>query len=215
MQLLNPTAEAQAAEIVNQCRPLKELRLLFPSRAASLEYFAQKLSDDYSSARPCCVICQRESDSVITEFHWVANINNFKTVVISFLATLILVFLRLSYSRFIVIQFKTFHRICENCQRGHRIRSLYLKLAQAPLFVSLIVSLLITIPSVVFLGASFFIAHDLIWKALATSLIGGSLLIFTVWGFEACRKFSVPRRLRHIGQSPFFLHSMRQLNVKS
>ena len=131
-------------------------------------------------------------------------------VILSFLITAMALFAHHIYSRCIVIEFATHHRLCGRCQRRHRTCCILVSILHKILFAALVLLLCLTVPAVVFGVAMPFIAREEAWLFPSISIIGVGLIAPVVWGFEACRKLIIPPSLRKIGRFPFFLYALRR-----
>ena len=207
---LIPMNNHQADELIENGRPLKELTPLFPSRILACEYFARSVSRRFISPESCCVVCRQYCDVPPVAFTWRANLHNAKTILLSFLVTAVGIFASFLYSRWVVIEFTTFHRLCTSCQLRHRFRIAYIGVLQKALFAVLMLLLFLTVPSVIFFFVAIFVAPEVIRKMLTAAIIGMDFLGLVGWGFDACRKSMIPPSLRLIGRFPFFLHGIRK-----
>jgi hypothetical protein len=195
----------QADSLIEKGRPLKELAELFPDKVSACEYFARSMSARFSSPEPRCVMCHRTCDEAPVRFNWRANLHNVKTILLSFLYTALAIFAHHLYSRWIVVEFTTVHRLCASCQRRHRHRRVFMAILQKFLFVALILLLILTVPLVIFFFVAMFAAPEGIRVMLAGAVTGLGLLVLVAWAFEGCRKRLIPSSLRGIGRFPFFL----------
>jgi len=199
----------QADGMIESGRPWNEVAPLFPTKIAAYEYFAGSMSRRFASADSHCAMCRRQSDTVPIAFTWRANLHTTKTVLLSFLITAMAVFAHHLYSRCVVVQFTTLHRLCSDCRRRHRTRRLAAAFFQKLLFAALILLLFLTVPSIIFLFVAIFAAPEGKWLMLGISFAGVALLGLVAWGFELCRRFLIPGSLRRIGRFPFFLYGLR------
>jgi|SRR5947209_622387 len=199
----------QADTMIESARPLKELVPLFPNKVAAYEYFARSMTQRFASAATCCAACGKPCEAPPLAFTWRANLHTTKTVLVSFLFTALSLFAHHLYSRWVVVEFTTFHRLCALCRRRHRIRSKAVAVLHKVLFAILILLLFLTVPLVMFLFVSIFAAPEGTWRILSGSVIGLALLGFVAWAFESCRRSLIPHSLRQIGQFPFFLYRLR------
>jgi hypothetical protein len=195
----------QAERIIENGRPLKELVPLFPDKIAAYKYFANSMTRRFASPDSHCAMCGRQCETPPVRFTWRANVHTTKTILLSFLLTTLALLAAHLYSRWVVIEFTTFHRLCPDCQHRHRVRSVVVGVIHKGLFAILMLSLFVTVPLVVFLLVIPFIAPEGIWPMLAGSVVGVGLLAHLVWGFETCRRSLIPHSLRQIGRFPFFL----------
>jgi hypothetical protein len=200
----------QADVLIESGRPLKELTPLFPSRILACEYFARSMSLRFNSPESCCVLCRQNCDLPPVAFIWRANLHNAKTILLSFLLTAVGIFASFVYSRWVVVEFTTFHRLCTSCQLRLRFRSTYIGVLQKALFAVLMLLLFLTVPVVIFFFVAIFGAPEGMRKTLAGGIIGMGFLVLVGWGFEACRKAMIPPSLRLIGRFPFFLRGIRK-----
>jgi hypothetical protein len=205
--MTNPQAES----MIESGRPLKEVALIFPTKIAAYQYFANAMARRFASPTSCCAMCNRDCDASPVRIRWRANVHTTKTVFFSFLFTAVALFAAHLYSRWVVVEFTTFHRLCLQCQRGHHSRRLAVNILHKALFATLISLLFLTVPLVIFLFAMPFIAPEGTWLMLTGSLVGVGLIALVMWGFEACRSSVIPPPLRQIGRFPFFLFTL-QLN---
>jgi hypothetical protein len=204
--MTNPQADA----MIESGRPLKEIVLLFPNKAVAYEYFGRSMTHQFALRDSNCAICGRDRDTSTYCFTWRANIHTTKTVFLSFLFTALALFAAHLYSRWVVVEFSTSHRLCQQCQRHHRSRGVIVGIFHKLLFAILMLLLFLTVPLVVFLFAAPFIAPEGIWRMLAGALVGIGLLALVVFGFERCRRSMIPKPLRQIGRFPFFLYAVRK-----
>jgi hypothetical protein len=198
----------QADSMIEGGQPLKEIISIFPTKIAAYEYFARSMTRRFALPDSHCVMCGRNSDEPPVRFTWRANVHTTKTVFLSFLFTAIALFAAQFYSRWVVIEFATFHRLCPDCQRRHRSRSIVIGVTHKVLFALLMLLLFLTVPMITFLVAMPFIAPEGTWFMLAGSVAGVSLLALVLWAFETCRKLLIPQSLRQIGRFPFFLYDL-------
>jgi len=82
------------------------------------------------------------------------------------------------------------------------------------LFSVLMLSLFLTVPLVIFLFVAIFAAPEGKRLMLTGSVVGATLVVLVVWGFEVCRKSLIPGSLRQIGRFPFFLYGLRDTAEK-
>jgi hypothetical protein len=201
---------SQADSLIEKGRPLKELVPLFPDKVTAYEYFARGMTGRFASPDTYCAACGRTCDGPPMAFTWRANLHTAKTVIISFLFSALALFAAHLYSRWVVVQFTTFHQLCPECQRRHRIQSVIVGVLHKVLFAILMLLLFLTVPVIVFAFAVPFIAPEGIWVTLAGAVIGVGLLVLVAQGFEACRKSLIPKSLRQIGQFPFSLYALQR-----
>jgi hypothetical protein len=204
--MINP----QADRLIDSGQPLKKLTPLFPTKVAAYEYFARSMTERFASPDSRCAMCDRTCEELPIVFNWRANLHTKKTVVLSFLITAVAIFAHHLYSRWVIIEFTTLHRLCSPCQRRHRTRGIIVSVLQKILFAVLVLLLCLTVPSVVFLAATPFVAPEGTRLIAALAVIGVGLLTFVLWAFEACRKSLIPHSLRQIGRFPFRLHELRK-----
>jgi hypothetical protein len=200
----------QTDNMIESGRPLKEIVPLFSDRIAAYQYFAGKMAKSFATPNSNCVECGRECDAPPVGFTWRANLHTTETIVLSFLFTILALFAAHLYSRWVVVEFTTFHRLCAQCQRRHRTRTIMVSFLRNVLFAALMLLLFLTVPVVVFLFAMPFIAPKAIWLPLVGAIIGIGLLIFVAQGFETCRKLLIPHSLRQVGRFPFYLFALRK-----
>jgi hypothetical protein len=204
----------QADNLIESGRPLKEIVPIFPTKIAAYEYFARSMTRRFALPDSYCAMCGRMGETSPVMFIWRANVHTTKTVLLSFLFTALALFAAQLYSRWEVVQFITFHRLCPQCQHQHRTRNTVASVLHKALFAMLMLLLFLTVPLVIFLFAMPFIAPEGTWLMLTGSLVGVGLIALVVWGFEICRKSVIPHSLRQIGRFPFFLFALR-LNPES
>jgi hypothetical protein len=202
----NPRADG----LIESGRPLRELALAFPTKVSAYEYFAQSMTRRFASPDSHCVMCGQACEESPIGFTWRANLHTTKTVVLSFLITAVAVFAHHLYSRWVVVEFTTFHRLCPQCQRRHRTRGIVVSVWHKVLFAILVLLLCLTVPVVIFLAAMPFIAPEGIPVTLGLAVIGVGLLALVLLGFEACRKALIPHSLRQIGRFPFSIHAIHK-----
>jgi hypothetical protein len=204
---MNPSAPTnpQADNILDSDRPLKDLIPLFPDKIAAYGYYAQYMTRRFATADPHCADCGRQCDDPPSAFTWRANLHTTKTVLLTFLFNLVALLASSIYSRWMVVQFTTFHRLCPQCQHRHRNHGIIAAVLEKVLFAALILLLILAVPAVIFSFALPFIDPKATWVALAGAAVGIGLLTLVVRGFEACRKLLIPPALRRIGRPPFFL----------
>jgi uncharacterized membrane protein YeiB len=200
----------QADSMIESGRPLKEVVPIFPTKIATYEYFARSMTQRFASPDSHCVMCGRDSDAPPIRFTWRANVHTTKTVLLSFLFTVIALFAAHLYSRWVVIEFTTFHRLCPQCQRRHRLRRIIVGILRNVLFAMLILVLLLTVPMVIFTFAAPFIEPRGTLLMLAGAAVGIGLLAFVISCFEKCRTSLIPHSLRQIGRFPFSLYDLRK-----
>ena len=201
----------QADSMIESGQPLKELVPLFPTKSAAYEYFARSMTQRFASPDSHCAMCGRDCEAPPVGFTWRANVHTTKTVFLSFLFTSLALAAGHLYSRWVVIEFTTFHRLCPQCQRGHRSRSAVVEFLRYLLFIALMLLLFLTVPLIVFAFAVPFIGLDGAWWLLAGAVVGVGLLTLVVRGFEVCRRLLIPHSLRQIGRFPFMLHAVRKM----
>jgi ABC-type multidrug transport system permease subunit len=200
----------QADSMIESGRPWNEVAPLFPTKIAAYEYFARSMTRRFASPDSHCAMCGRDSDAPPVRFTWRANVHTTKTVLLSFLFTAIALFAAHLYSRWVVVEFATFHRLCPDCQRRHRFRSIVIGITHKVLFALLMLLLFLTVPLIIFFVAMPFIAPEGTWRFLALSVIGVGLLALVMWAFEACRRSLIPHSLRQIGRFPFVLYDLHK-----
>ena len=200
----------QADSMIESGRPLKEVVALFQTKIAAYEHFARSMTQRFALPDSHCIMCGRESDVPPVRFTWRANIHTTKTVVLSFLFTALALFAAHLYSRWVVIEFATFHRLCPQCQRRHRFRRIVVGILRNVLFAVLILALLLSVPAIIFTFAAPFIEPRGAWVMLAGAIVGVGLLALVISGFEKCRTSLIPRSVRQIGRFPFFLYDLRK-----
>jgi hypothetical protein len=200
----------QADSMIESGQPLKEVVPIFPTKIAAYEYFARSMTRRFALPDSHCVMCGRDSDAPPVRFTWRANVHTTKTVLLSFLFTALALFAAHLYSRWVVIEFATFHRLCPDCQRRHRSRSIVIGITHKVLFALLVLLLFLTVPLIIFFVAMPFIAPEGTWPFLALSVVGIGLLALVMWAFEACRRSLIPHSLRQIGRFPFFLYDLHK-----
>src|SRR5258708_37628067 len=111
--MINPHAD----NIIERGQPLKEVVPVFPTKIAAYEYFARSMTQRFASADSHCARCGRDCELPPLSFTWRANLHTTKTVLLSFLFSALALFAAHLYSRWVVVQFTTFHRLCSDCQR--------------------------------------------------------------------------------------------------
>jgi hypothetical protein len=205
-----------ADQLIDSGRPLKELVPTFPTKIEAYQYFAASMSQRFATPASRCAGCDRPCEEPPFNFIWRANLHTTKTVFWSFFWSATAILARRLYSQWLVVEFKTVHRFCLECQRRHRSRGIFIAIFEKLLFALLILLLFLTIPLAVFLFAMPFIAQKGemlkgVIGFLVLSVIGIGLLALVARGFEICRKSLIPDSLRHIGRSPFFLCAKRKL----
>jgi len=183
---------------------------MFPTKTAAYEYFARSMSRRFELPDSHCAMCGRDSEVQPVSFTWRANVHTTKTVLLSFLFAAIALLAAHLYSRWVVVEFTTFHRLCPDCHRRHRSRSIVVGAMHKVLFAMLMLLLFLTVPLVIFLLVMPFIAPEGTRLVLAGSVVGVGLLALVVWGFETCRRSLIPHSLRQIGRFPFFLYGLRK-----
>src|SRR2546429_10033037 len=114
----------QADTMIESGQPLKEVVPIFPTKVAAYEYFARSMTQRFASAETCCAACGKLCEATPFAFTWRANLHTTKTVLLSFLFTALALFAHHLYSRWVVVEFTTFHRLCALCRRRHRNRSI-------------------------------------------------------------------------------------------
>ena len=199
----------QADSMIESGRPWNEVAPLFPTKIAAYEYFARSMTHRFASADSHCAMCGRQCDTVPVAFTWRANLHTTKTVLLSFLITAMAIFGNHIYSRWVVVQCTTFHRLCPDCRRRHRTRRLAAAVLHKLLFAVLILLVFLTVPSIIFLFVAIFAAPEVRWLMLGISFVGVALLGLVAWSFELCRRILIPGPLRQIGRFPFFLYGLR------
>ena len=205
----NAMPNPQADSMIESGRPWNEVIPLFPTKISAYEYFAGSMARRFASADSHCAACGRQCDTAPIAFTWRANLHTVKTVLVSFLITAITIFGTHLYSRWVVVEFTTFHRLCPACRRRHRIRGFAVALLQHLLFAALILLVILTVPSFIFLFLAIFAMPECRWQTFGISLIGVLLLGLVMWGFAMSKRFLIPESLRQIGRFPFFLHGLR------
>jgi len=200
----------QADSAIESGKPLKEVVPMFPSKVAAYQYFANSMSKRFSFADTYCAKCGMPCKTPPLTFTWRANLHTTKTVLVSFLFTALAIFAHHLYSRWVVVEFATQHRLCPACQRDHRKRVFMVAILQKALFAVLILILFLTVPAVIFTFMAMFAAPEGTWLFLASSVIGLALLALVVWGFEGCRRFLIPHSLRQVGRFPFVLYRISE-----
>jgi hypothetical protein len=201
----------QADSMFESGQPLKEVVTLFPTKIAAYEYFARNMTQRFASPDRSCASCGRQCEGQPLAFTWRANLHTTQTVLLSFLFTALAIFAHHLYSRWVVVEFTTFHRLCQSCRRRHRTRSIAVAVLHKVLFAVLMLLLFVTVPLVIFLFVAIVAAPEGTWMMLTGSVLGLALLGAVAWGFEACRRSLIPDSLRQIGQFPFFLHGLRDV----
>src|SRR6266540_3508355 len=176
----------QADTFIEVGRPLREVVPMFPSKTAAYEYFARSMTQRFASADLHCADCGQPCDAAPIGFTWRANVHTARTILVSFLLTAVSILAHHLYTRWVVVEFTTFHRMCAQCQSRHRMRGITGGVLQKVLFAVLMLLLFVTVPAVVFLVAMPFIAPKGIWLALVGTATGVGLLALVTWGFEAC-----------------------------
>jgi len=199
----------QADSMIESGRPWNEVAPLFPTKIAAYEYFARSMTFRFASPDSHCAMCGRQCDTVPIAFTWRANLHTTKTVLVSFLFTAIAIFAHHLYSRWIVVDFTTVHRLCPDCRRRHRARGVAVAVLHKLLFTALILLVFLTVPSIIFLFVAIFAAPEGRWLMLGISVVGVALLGLVMWSFEMCRRFLIPESLHQIGRFPFFLYGLR------
>ncbi len=202
-------ANPQADSLIESGQPLKKVIPVFSTKVEAYEYFARSMTRRFASPEAHCAGCGRDCETPAVRFTWRANVHTAKTVLLSFLFTIALLVAGHVFSRCVVVEFTTVHRLCPACQRGNRRRRLAVGLAHKLLFATMMLLLFGTVPFLVFLVAVPFVAPETTWGFLAGAVSGVSLLALTVWGFEACRRWLIPRSLRQVGRFPFRLSDAR------
>jgi hypothetical protein len=206
LEALNAMTNPQVDSMIENGKSLKEVIPVFPTKIAAYEYYARYMTQRFASPDKCCVVCSRSCEDPPVKFSWRANIHTTKTVLLSFLFTALALFAAHLYSRWVVIEFATYHRLCPDCRRRHRLRSILIGIARKVLFTLLMLLLFLTVPLVVFLIAMPFIAPEITWPVLAIAVLGIGLLALNISGFEICRRSQIPHSLRQVGRIPFFLY---------
>lgn len=204
------TGHQQADSIIESGRPLNDLFSLFPTKIAAYEYFARSMSHHFSSPVACCAMCGQPCNLPPINFIWRANLHMAKTILLSFVFSVIALLAQHLYSRWVVVEFATVHRLCLKCQHHRRIRTVIVAVLHKALFAVLILLLILTVPMVVFLFAAFFVAHEGLVPLAIGLIFGLGLLGLVSWGFDVCRRAIIPKSLRQIGRSPFFLYELRK-----
>jgi hypothetical protein len=194
----------QADSMIESGQPLKEVVRIFPTKIAAYEYFARSMALRFASPDNHCAMCGRNTDAPPIRFTWRANVHTTKTVLLSFLFTAIALFAAHLYSRWVVVEFATFHRLCPDCQRRHRFRSIVIGITHKVLFALLMLLLFLTVPLLIFCVAMPFIAPEGAWLFLGLSIVGVSLLLLVLGAFEACRKSLIPTRFAKLDGSHLF-----------
>ena len=155
-------------------------------------------------------MCGRDSEAPPVSFTWRANVHTPKTVLLSVLFTALALLAAHLYSRWVVVEFTTFHRWCPDCQRRHRSRSIVVGAMHKVPFAVLMLLLFLTVPLVIFLFVMPFTAPEGTRLMLAGSVVGVGLLALVVWGFETCRRSLIPPSLRQIRRFAFFPYGLRK-----
>jgi len=199
----------QADKMIENGRPLKELARIFPAKTTACQYFARFMSERFASADSNCAMCGRPCETAPICFTWRANLHTTKTVLMSFLFITLAIFAHHLYSRWVVVEFTTFHRLCPQGRRRHRLRRMAVGFVQMVLFAVLMLLLFLTVPRVIFVFVAIFVAPEGRRLMLAGSLAGIALLGLVVWGFEICRTYLIPKSLHQIGRFPFFLYGLQ------
>jgi hypothetical protein len=195
----------QADSLIECGQPLKEMARLFPTKVEAYQYFASSMTRTWSSPDRHCCACGRACQEPPMRFTWRANLHTTKTVILSFLFTALALLAHHLYSRWIVVEFTTVHRMCLQCQRRRRIYVVFVAVLHKVLFAILILLLCLTVPAVVFLVAMPFLAPEGIRLFLPASIMGIGLIALVALGFEMCRRLLIPQPLRQVGRFPFFL----------
>ena len=204
----------QADRMIESGQPLKELVPIFPTKTAAYEYFARSMTQRFASAELVCAMCGQECEAPPIAFTWRANLHTAKTVLASFLFSALAILAHHLYSRWVVVEFTTFHRLCPHCSRRQRTRTVAVGILNKGLFSVLMLSLFLTVPLVIFLFVAIFAAPEGKRLMLTGSVVGATLVVLVVWGFEVCRKSLIPGSLRQIGRFPFFLYGLRDTAEK-
>jgi hypothetical protein len=200
----------QADGMIESGQPLKDLVPIFPTKIAAYEYFARSMTRRFALPDSHCVMCGQDSDAPPVKFTWRANVHTTKTLLLSFLFTALALFAAHLYSRWVVIEFATFHRLCPDCQRRYRSRRIVVGITHKVLFALLMLLLFLTVPLIIFLVAMPFIAPEGARSFLAMSVVGVGLLAVVMWAFEGCRRSMIPHSLRKIGRFPFVLYGLQK-----
>ena len=150
----------QADSLIESGQPLRSVASFFPTKVEAYEYFARSMTQRFASPDFHCAMCGRACEELPVSFRWRANLHTTKTVMLSFLITTVAIFAHHLYSRWVVVEFTTFHRLCPQCQHRQRIRSIVVSLLHKALFAVLVLLLCLTVPSVVFLAAMPFVAPE-------------------------------------------------------
>jgi hypothetical protein len=198
----------QADSLIERGQPLKEMVPLFPIKVEAYQYFANSMTRMYSTPDCHCCDCGRDCQEPPVRFIWRANIHTTKTIILSFLFTALALIAAHLYSRWIVVEFATLHRLCLQCQRRHRTRCILVAVLHKVYFAVLILLLFLTVPAIVFCVAMSFIAPETERLFLPASVIGVALVALIARGFEMCRRLLIPQSLRQVGRFPFFLRGL-------
>jgi len=203
----------QADRIIESGKPLKELVPMFPAKTAAYEYFARSRTERFASADLNCAMCGQACEAPPIAFTWRANLHTTKTVLVSFLFSALAILAHHLYSRWVVVEFTTFHRLCPDCRRRHRARTVAVSVFHKVLFAVLILALFLTVPLVIFLFVAIFVAPEGKRLMLTGAVVGLTFIGMVVWGFEMCRRSLIPGSLRQIGRFPFSLYGLRDTRV--
>jgi hypothetical protein len=201
---------SQADILIERDRPIKELAPLFPSKIAACEYFGGYMTKRHAVPDSRCAMCSRECQTAPMNFIWRANLHTTMTVLMSLLFTALAVFAHHLYSRWIVVEFTTVHRLCAECQDRHKKRRIAMAVLGKVLFAVLMLPLFVTVPMFIFLLVIPFIAPEGFWKMFTGTIFGLALLALIILGFELSRRALIPNSLQHIGRFPFSLCDFRR-----
>jgi len=114
----------QADRIMSSGKPLKDSCSDVSAKTAAYEYFARSMTERFASADLNCAMCGQACEAASIAFTWRANLHTTKTVLVSFLFSALAILAHHLYSRWVVVEFtRTFHRLCPDCRRRHRART--------------------------------------------------------------------------------------------
>jgi hypothetical protein len=203
-----PQSNHRADNLIESKRPLREIAFAFGTKLEAYEYFAARTAQKYASAEKQCAECGKPCEDFPTLFTWQANVHTAKTVITSFLLSAVTIFAHHLSSRYITVKFSTVHCLCLQCHRKQRMKRRLLPIYHGLLFAMLMLFLFLTVPSFIFFFVALFAAPEGTWFMFAATVVGVALLTCIIWAFELCRRWLIPRTLRHVAPFPFSLLTM-------
>lgn len=207
---------ARLSSLIDAGRPLSELVPLFPNRPAAYHGYAEWMATRFGQvSTTACAACGHASPAREEEYRWEATVNTRRTILWSFLVSMLTVLLRTIYTRVYRVRFVTRHRFCAACTQSARRRRWLTHAVRHLCFALLITSLLAIVPLTIFALAMVFAAPDLVPKMILFWLAALLPLSLSVAGVEWCRRFAIPTALRHIGRFPFVLHDVTSQDLPS